>query len=720
MVPPQMNKLETNTAYTLTAAAAVNVDGYLRNVSSRARVPVPSGGRGTRRRCAMVVAAGDGQAKSDFISECSPAADDEWDEVVLLNTVASAVGMCFNKDKLRHSTRSSLPPVTQWGAHITQRQQMFEQQQLLAAKRRTERMARTAEEVSNLVFALLRGNLIVRESRHPKLVRHLLRFRTAKENTLSSYPFLIAAREAKEHYRRGLNPDLRAPSLTPCWVTANKDGVGNYTSASITTLLRALNSVFGLDHTVESDVLSDWAVTLKPGYLIRKLSIPYPSSVDSGDKILLHHSLYMCVIFLALAHPVGLSCRLVMAIRKRQSQDTPVSLPDGQAQQAVMSIFCSSRKKRQRDTTKEGEEVSRKLPLSCFWLEVWCPQKQSFISVNPTEGCSALFGAPYTFSIGGDVTVDVSPRYTMKYSSAFPYRLGRCDKYRFFWKHIGWNDTREASEIIADCFSRDLTRASREQQARERKQLQSLTYAEEVPKTITALRKHPLFVVESALARFEGIYPKDCTTIVGQVKGQVVFKRFAVVRLRSRDGWLREGLSVVAGAEPYKVIPPPPSRPLGRSCALFGIWQTQPFSPEPLQNDGSIPKHGNTNWYILLDKPPLAGLVHISRPNIARVARRMEVDFGVAVRGFKRRRLNECRVSGWEAVTDGIVVKESDASKVVRAYEEWTRLVEEQEAARRKQRANRLWLHFAQRLLAHLRVRQQYLEGASHGALATV
>lgn len=71
---------------------------------------------------------------------------------------------------------------------------------------------------------------------------------------------------------------------------------------------------------------------------------------------------------------------------------------------------------------------------------------------------------------------------------------------------------------------------------RERRQLEALMYAEAVPTTLSALHRHPLFVIESDLARHEAIYPKTTQTTVGSVRGQMVYKRTAIVNLRSCDG----------------------------------------------------------------------------------------------------------------------------------------------------------------------------------------
>lgn len=69
---------------------------------------------------------------------------------------------------------------------------------------------------------------------------------------------------------------------------------------------------------------------------------------------------------------------------------------------------------------------------------------------------------------------------------------------------------------------------------------------------------------------------------------------------------------------------------------------------------------------------------------------------------------------------DGIVVKESDSALLLRAYREWVQLTQEQEAAKRHERAMHWWLLLAQRILAMERLQSQYLRGREHGALPSM
>ncbi|KPA86399.1 putative Dna-repair protein [Leptomonas pyrrhocoris] len=516
---------------------------------------------------------------------------------------------------------------------------------------------------------------------------------------------------------------------------------------------------------------SDWSVGLVPKYLSSKFAELH-GQVHENTPVELPHPVYFSLLFLALARVVGLRCRLVIARRAARrkeekgassstrlagEEDEPgeedradddvervgrrrplqkLSIFEGREKRkangetdgtAVGTEAQKGKRKRSGDGDANNEELkSKKLPTSCFWVEVWSPERESFLSVNPCQGCATLWGAPYTFSVSGHVAVDATPRYVSRYSTAYAYgrRLGTCQQLRFLWHDkLAWDDSREVSEVIRATFNEDDTHTSvltQRQQQRERRQLHSLMYSEVVPTTLSALHRHPLYVIESDLARHEGIYPKDANTTVGSVKGHMVYKRSAIVSLRSRDGWLREGRSLLTEDQvPYKIVAPPASRPFVAPSTFFGRWQTRPFEPLPLVSGDppTIPHHGRTSWYILLDKPVPAGLAHMTQPQIARVARRMRLDFGLAVTGFERRRTDEHRRGHWETLISGIVVRELDSATLLHAYEEWMQLVQEQEAAKRRHRAFHWWLLLSQRLLSLKRLQDQYARGLGAGTM---
>ncbi|GET92864.1 DNA-repair protein, putative [Leishmania tarentolae] len=880
-----MSSNDRRTATSVASVATATVDGYLRNMSKRLRIPSAEGGRGTRRKMAMVTSAAVpiDPAEVRIVTEedrSNLAADvDEWDEVelpvsflpakkdesentsfikkVLAGDDSEAVkheatcAVSTLKSEVKATTRDEADTVTSsnvkdelvnvdedgdvrdrplmewaqlplvgrprasdtWRLRDPVYETMIEQRDLLAAKRRSERIQRVCESLFALLAVFIRSRLLWRESCHPGFVKRLLRLHVPREvgpkrsrceghsgKVAGTYVFLKAAATAKALVTESTDPLYRKPSLAPAWVTCSKDAVQNKTSSAVKVLIEIINDHFKLEARAASASsngceapagtaacsgaplsakhdFSDWSLPVTPRFLFTKMAeCHYRISADAPLE--LPHPLYFSLVFLALARVAGLSCRLVVAkLAKTQLEKARAAVlancsanidttttEDGDKTAGcereestgrllrVFSIYEGREKrkasdrtvvsgvarggkrlKRQRPsegtaerTTNNEELKSKKLPTSCYWVEVWSPERQSFLSVNPCQSCATLWGAPYTLSVSGHVAVDATPRYISKYSTAYAYgrRLGTCRQHRFLWRdELSWDDTRELSEVLRATFNVPAPHTSalaQQQQHRERQQLHSLMYSETVPTTLNALHGHPLYVIESDLARHEGVYPKDASTTVGSVKGHLVYKRSAIVSLRSRDGWLREGRSLLTEDQPaYKVVPPPASRPFASPSTFYGRWQTKAFEPLPLTagDPPSFPHHGRTSWYILLDKAPPQGIVHMTQPQVSRVARRMKLDFRSAVVGFERRRTDEHRRGHWETLINGIVVKETDSVVLLRAYEEWVQLVQEQEAAKRRQRAFHMWLLYAQRLLALKRLQDQYAKGLRAGAM---
>lgn len=529
-----------------------------------------------------------------------------------------------------------------------------------------------------------------------------------------------------------------------------------------------------------------WSVPLKKSYLSRLLRrAGKSSSLMRSSPHLLEHPLYLCVLFLSLAALSRLEARIVIAMKetgnfstlgtdkvtgdtaeeREKDENEALFLPKGRLRETRETLGMFSRKKRSRSDTFTGlpssfsntsgcsaspatasaqKREKRQQPTSCFWIEVWSPERLCFFSVNPCKGITTLWGAPYVFGFGKGRVVDITPRYTSSLSKSYLYfqRLGRCTNYRFLWKDkVSWDDTREVSDVLIEkCCSnpeRSTTELSQQsaktsprssssvmhkfrsaallqQIEREQRQLESLRYSEPIPHTLSLLHRHPLFIIESDLSRMEGIYPKDRFHIVGSVKGHVVYKRSAIQNLRSRDGWIREGRSILTEEEdtPYKIVPPPSSRPFAAPSHFFGYWQTKPFTPQTLTTDYKLPQHGSTKWYILLHgHSPPPGICHKREPNIVKVARRMQLDFRLAVVGFEHKKVQENRRGSWFPIIEGIIIQEKDNIPLTKAYTRWVQLAEEQAAAKRKERSLHWWKFLYQRILAMDRMQRMYCKG---------
>ena len=208
------------------------------------------------------------------------------------------------------------------------------------------------------------------------------------------------------------------------------------------------------------------------------------------------------------------------------------------------------------------------------------------------------------------------------------------------------------------------------------------------PKTLTAAKNHPYYVLVRHLNKNEALVPGAKMT--GKfLKAEPLYLRSDVRRLKSADAWLKAGRQVKESELANPFVPydacggdskdskdPKDSK----APKVYGEWQTEDYVP-PVVEDGVIPK----NEYGNVLCPPLVpmlprGLVRLSFPRIARICRKLHLDYAPAVVGFERR-------SGrYTPSVDGVVVLESSQELVLEHYlEEETRRAEQEERKRRRE-----------------------------------
>jgi xeroderma pigmentosum group C-complementing protein len=747
-------------------ASATNVAGYLYNASRRQRVPRADGGRGTRRRVEIVSAAtirtlGDGTgplSPSDGATSSNPVNEvvvdddgEEWDVVPVTKTEATVKKTESGEVKKVGSAEVELlgakaEPLATSGAMeidempipgsrpaltaMPQQRRLSREEEAETtlveqekAARKSAKVQKVSEKITELLVMIARARCLYRAAMHPLIIKGLLRIQFGGGPAIGSKRnrqdrdsarkkiFAAALKEARALYAESCKNSGAGETLAACWVTLKRDGAANSTSRAVLHLVKALNDRFVLEQQPASTESVDNGAPaldarreevqscfseLQPFFLRQVLRrVLSPSDRSQSSKFPLPSPVYFCVLFLSLARATGMQTKLVVCDK-------------GIVFSGVAAAAASAG------------------PASWCWVEVFCPVRQCVLSVNPCAGATTTWNPPHCISVGGDTVLDSTARYVSKYSAVWPHRVdnlfGAATEYylgalRRNNGNAGGTEiaatrvNRSVLDIITEPLCRDASATSTHILSRERRQLERLMYAETVPPTLTALSQHPLYVLEAKIARYEGIYPKDSTTLVGQVKGFPVYKRSAVHSLRSETGWLRENRQIRSAAEPYKVVPPPPSRPLAAPSRFFGVWQTDPFQPAELVDGQPIPTLANTNWYILLSCEPPAGLVHIRSAGAGRIARKMNVHFAQAVVGYVKKHIARNRPGKWEVVLCGIVVRSSDSDAVIRAHEEYMQLQKEQEAARRRLRAMKWWKVFASRLLATDRLQAQFLDG---------
>lgn len=219
---------------------------------------------------------------------------------------------------------------------------------------------------------------------------------------------------------------------------------------------------------------------------------------------------------------------------------------------------------------------------------------------------------------------------------------------------------------------------------------------------------------------------------IGRIKGEVVYPRSNVITLKPSEAWMKEGRRIKAGEQPMKQVKArlmtinkqramqsarekaeqaaleeggeydPDS--LEPQTGLYAEWQTEVYVPPPVEN-GHVPKnaYGNLDLFVPTMLPP--GGSHLPHKGIAKIARRLGVDFAEAVTGFefkKRRAI---------PVIEGIVVAQENAEMVLDAFWEHEKDRVARADTKREEAVLKRWKKLLIGLRTRHRLRSDYMRG---------
>lgn len=292
-------------------------------------------------------------------------------------------------------------------------------------------------------------------------------------------------------------------------------------------------------------------------------------------------------------------------IRKRSSMTENISIREA-------PLRRSSRRLAQLQT---GENIQENEPVQ---LQISKP-----VSTKPKlEACKRYRHLPSNFfghvvAVECGMVTDVSRRYAKTWSEIDKARAGG----KVFVKQI-------------EAMGRPPTlKFELEAQRLERAEFDELGSWETIPATVSAVQKHPRYVLERHVKKYEVIYPKE--PIVGYINDEPIYLRANVHLLHTRDRWIRQMCEVVADAKPLKAVRS--KNGTDATVDLFGKWQTKPLVI-PSVVEGKVPRgqHGNVDLWTS-DHLPEGG-AHVNMPYAKMAARRLGIDFAQAMTGFELRR----------------------------------------------------------------------------------
>ncbi|KAJ3787651.1 hypothetical protein GGU10DRAFT_426726 [Lentinula aff. detonsa] len=250
------------------------------------------------------------------------------------------------------------------------------------------------------------------------------------------------------------------------------------------------------------------------------------------------------------------------------------------------------------------------------------------------------------------------------------------------------------------------------------------------------------------------------TPELGKFRGEPVYPRSSVVSLKTPENWLRsEGRSIREGEAPMKYVKlrastigrrreiemikegmkdmqertkvqevngvigihvdelgseervGTPGRANAEGEIMQGLYarnQTELYVPDPVI-DGIVPKNqfGNIDLYVETMLPK--GAVHMPFKGVAKIARKLHIDFAEAVIGFEFRKRRAM------PVLEGIVVAAENEEVVLEAFLEAEREALEKAQLKKKERVIKQWTRLVHGLRIRQRLQEQYADRLGEG-----
>jgi xeroderma pigmentosum group C-complementing protein len=255
---------------------------------------------------------------------------------------------------------------------------------------------------------------------------------------------------------------------------------------------------------------------------------------------------------------------------------------------------------------------------------------------------------------------------------------------------------------------------------------------EAIPTSKADFKTHPIYVIPSELGKMEVLHPDAKQRVCGVFKGQLVYRRSDVSTMRSAKKWLylhrkvreeeiqkpiknqnkrqkptTKGFKALRsygvgegndGNETLQIQQG--TTPLDDGTEnLYGIWQTDPWSPKYVGPNDEIPRNEFRNIELALLNP---GLVHIDQTGLAVVAKKLGIPYVPCLLGFEGHGGNRT------PTVRGIVVHEHNAQIIREAGVEVQSYEIEQECNDRRRSLLLSWKRLMVGLLTKDRLDREY------------
>ena len=271
-----------------------------------------------------------------------------------------------------------------------------------------------------------------------------------------------------------------------------------------------------------------------------------------------------------------------------------------------------------------------------------------------------------------------------------------------------------------------------EHDAIEAKELKGEALKEQIPTSKAKFKVSPFYVIPSVLGTCDVLHPDARKRLCGVFKGELVYRRSDVSKAQRAQKWLYQGRKVrqeelTKPAKQVKARKKPakgfqalesygisegaqrdqiaaidremaPSSVQGMDN-LYGIWQTDPWSPEYVGPNDEIPRNEYRNVELALINP---GLAHIDLPRVAPIAKKLGIPYAPCMVGYEVRR------RGRAPSIRGIVVHNHNVDLLKEARVEWESHAVEKEREDRRKRVLHRWKRLVVGMMTKERLEREY------------
>ncbi|KAI8380147.1 hypothetical protein BD560DRAFT_453258 [Blakeslea trispora] len=364
----------------------------------------------------------------------------------------------------------------------------------------------------------------------------------------------------------------------------------------------------------------------------------------------------------------------------------------------------------------DKELKSPKAKPPCVWAEVWCEETKRWICVDPIRNYidrpgfmepaalnrSNSMSFVLAFSADNRNVTDVTRRYTSNLEKAIRLREPPLTK----------REKEGGMKLWSDIFLSTLVKKQDKRDMLEMESLDDLETREVMPTSINAFKNHAVYALERHLKKFEVLYPRE--PVLGSVRGEKVYPRSCVKTVSTADAYRKMGKEIKPGEQPVKMVKAnavtiekrrlkEQAKQDGHELLVpcYGEWQTQYYSPPPLVN-GKLVK--NAYGTIDLFTPTMLpqGAAHIPIKGIAKVAKKLKIDYAEAVVDFEFMKMRAV------PITDGIVVAEENKSIILEAWDEYEQEEANKAIAKQEKEVYKRWRKLIKSLLIKAHVDKTY------------